>query len=137
MDRRMDMMITRPTLAGVGAGAVAAAERYRRDAQVRRRTWWLVRSTLALATVVLVLPRVAELHATAEQLTRLSTVPMALLAMMAFTLALAMRLGDAIAEGDAPRRPLVVEQVPAPVPTTGPAAAVLHPEAAPSAPSAA
>lgn len=131
MDRHMDMMITRPTLAGVGAGAVAAAERHRRDAQVRRRTWWLVRSTLAVATVVMVLPRVAELPATADQLARLSTVPMALLAMMAFTLALAMRLGDAIAEGDAAHRLLVGEQVPAPAPP------VLHPESEPSTPSAA
>lgn len=116
MDDRMDTMITRPTLAGVGVGAVAVAERHRRDEQVRRRTWWLVRSVLAMATVVLVVPRVTELSGDAELLLQLATVPMALLGFMAFTLAVALRLGGAISDSHGP-----VTRMPAPAPSPTPA----------------
>ena len=117
MDGNMDTMITRSTLAGVGVGAVAVAERHRRDEQVRRRTWWLVRSILALATVVLVVPRVTELSGTAELVLQLAIVPMALLGFMAFTLAVALRLGGAISDSQGP-----VTRVPAPAPTPAPVA---------------
>jgi small-conductance mechanosensitive channel len=116
MDDRMDTMITRPTLAGVGVGAAAVAERHRRDEQVRRRTQWVVRSVLALATAVLVVPRVTELSGTAELVLELATVPAALLGFMAFTLAVALRLGSAISDSQGP-----VTRMPAPAPAPTPA----------------